>query len=139
MLTIIESPFAGHPQGFAAARMYACAACRDAIQRQALIVPFASHLLYPQWLNELDPSERDLGLDYNFWMIQNKAEQLAFYLDYGVSEGMKAAAKFGRAAGLPMFARFIRLESHGFKPQAEVQLDLETHEWMVKFGITKDF
>jgi hypothetical protein len=84
-VVIVESPFAGDMEGN---RLYAIAACADCFRRGE--TPFASHLLYPQILNELKKEEREQGITagYAFWPV---ARRIVFYTDKGWSEGMKRA------------------------------------------------
>jgi hypothetical protein len=66
MIVIVESPYAGDIE---TNRRYAIAACADCFRRGE--TPFASHLLYPQILNELNMAERERGITagYAFWPI----------------------------------------------------------------------
>lgn len=85
MIVIIESPFAGDIESN---RQYAIEACADCFRRKE--TPFASHLLYPQILNELNPDEREQGIiaGYEFWEVAHK---IVFYIDRGWSPGMLRA------------------------------------------------
>lgn len=87
MIVIVESPFAGDME---ANRKYAVRACADCFRRGE--TPFASHLLYPQVLDELKPKEREQGITagYEFW---GSARTIAFYVDNGWSPGMIRALK----------------------------------------------
>jgi hypothetical protein len=88
-IVIIESPFASDTEvGEETNRRYAIAACIDAFKRGE--IPFASHLLYPQMLDDLKPEERERGIlaGYAFWPI---ADYIAFYTDRGWSPGMLRA------------------------------------------------
>jgi hypothetical protein len=84
-VVIVESPFAGDME---ANRRYAIAACADCFRRGE--TPFASHLLYPQILNELKKEDREKGITagYAFWPV---ARKIVFYTDRGWSEGMLRA------------------------------------------------
>lgn len=84
-VVIVESPFAGDME---ANRRYAIQACADCFRRGE--VPFASHLIYPQILNELNKEEREKGIvaGYAFWPL---ARLIVFYIDRGWSDGMKRA------------------------------------------------
>jgi len=82
---IIESPYAGQIERNTE---YARRCLKDSLDRGE--APLASHLLYPQVLDENIGAERDQGIDAGFeWMAQ--ADLVAFYVDYGFSSGMKAA------------------------------------------------
>lgn len=89
---IIESPYKGNsPEERAANTEYARKCCAHAISLG--FVPFASHLFFPQFLDEDKPEDRKLGIEmgYDFW---EKADVVLFYMDRGMSPGMeKALAK----------------------------------------------
>lgn len=84
-VVIVESPFAGDMEGN---KIYARRACLDCLLRGE--VPYASHLFFPQFLDELKPEQRELGLTagYAFWPI---AAKIVFYTDRGWSGGMHRA------------------------------------------------
>lgn len=86
-LVIIESPYAG---SVALNVDYARSCCRDSYERGEQ--PFASHLFYPQFLDDQRNNERNDGITfgYNFW---KGAHKIAFYTDEGWSRGMIAALK----------------------------------------------
>lgn len=91
-IVIVESPFAGDME---TNRQYAIRACVDCFRRGE--IPFASHLLYPQILDELKPEEREKGIvaGYAFWPAPETGAVIVFYIDRGMSGGMQRA--FGRA------------------------------------------
>lgn len=84
-IVIVESPYAGDTDRNHA---YAIRACKDCLRRGE--IPFASHLLYTQMLDDLNPEERELGITtgYRFWPLASK---VVFYEDYGFSPGMERA------------------------------------------------
>ena len=84
-LCIVESPYAGDVE---ANLSYARKACRDSYDRGEQ--PFASHLLYPQFLDDQQPDERRDGIafGYHFWQPSGI---VAWYCDNGWSGGMIAA------------------------------------------------
>lgn len=90
---IIESPFAGDRERNIA---YARAALLDSLKRDE--APFASHLLYPQALDEDDPYHRMWGIKagYAWW---DMVEVVAFYTDLGWSKGMTVADELARDRG----------------------------------------
>ncbi len=55
---LIESPYAGDVEGNVA---YAGAAILDSLHRGE--APFASHLFYTRMLDDLDPAEREMGIE----------------------------------------------------------------------------
>ena len=85
---IIESPYAGDVNRNVE---YAKKCMKDSFSRNE--VPFASHLLYPQALDDKKPEERKLGMEAGFEIgealdYQTNETIHAFYLDYGMSDGM---------------------------------------------------
>lgn len=78
----IVSPFAGDiPHNIKQARKY----CRFAVVKQR--IPIASHLLYPQFLNDSDYKERELGLMFGLALMKSCAEVWVFGTER--SNGMK--------------------------------------------------
>lgn len=89
MRVIIESPFHNDiPEEAAANIKYARKCCLDATVRGE--VPFASHLFFTQFLDDSDPKQREMGIrmGFEYW---RDAELVIFYVDRGVSRGMKEA------------------------------------------------
>lgn len=84
-LVVIESPYAGDVFNNL---IYARSAMRDSLSRGE--APFASHLLYPQLLNDTIKEERALGISAGLAWAR-KAGLSAFYTDFGWSPGMLAA------------------------------------------------
>jgi hypothetical protein len=87
---IIESPFsATSGLGSVAANVeYARKCCLDAVMRQEN--PFASHVFYTQFLDDENPQHRTIGIGLGFdWWAQ--ADLVVFYVDNGMSNGMKDA------------------------------------------------
>jgi hypothetical protein len=94
-LIYICSPFAGDvPGNTERARQY----CKFAVRRGA--IPFASHLLYPQILNDADPEQRALGLFFGkVWL--GKCDAL-WCFGTNFSEGMKRELDKARKKGIPI-------------------------------------
>ena len=85
-LVYICSPYAGDIEtNTAAARRY----CRFAVE--AGYIPIAPHLLFPQFLNDSDPKERELGLFFGNALLSKCTEM--FVLGNRISEGMEAEIK----------------------------------------------
>jgi len=82
---IIESPYAGD---VTANLIYARRALADSLARGE--APFASHLLYPQVLDDSIYTERDLGITCG-WAWAEWSDVIVFYIDYGMSSGMQRA------------------------------------------------
>lgn len=97
-LVYIESPFAESESGSVEDHTeYARLCMIDCIKKGEF--PLASHLLYPQVLNDLDPSERRQGMrGGEAWATQ--ADLRVVYTDQGESNGMawgiRNAAKLGQ-------------------------------------------
>ena len=84
---IIESPYAGDVERNLG---YARRCLRDSLRRGE--APIASHLLYTQdgVLDDLIPEERSLGINAGLeWLTV--ADKHIFYMDHGMSKGMKNA------------------------------------------------
>lgn len=80
---IIESPYAGDIDLNVA---YANACLLDSLRRGE--APFASHLLYPQVLDDATTHERAQGIAAGFaW--GDVADLTAVYEDFGISTGMQ--------------------------------------------------
>ncbi len=82
-LVVIESPYAGNVEQNIG---YLERAFRDSFSRGEF--PYASHGLYPYFLDDSDPQERKLGMEAGFaWGAA--AGLVAVYEDYGISQGMR--------------------------------------------------
>ena len=102
-LVILESPFAGFEKRNIE---YARLCVRDSLGRGES--PIASHLLYTQdgILNDVIPSERQLGIDAGLaW--KRVADKQVFYIDYGMSSGMKYGLLYAEKIGLEVEYRKI--------------------------------
>lgn len=84
-MVVIESPFRGRTKKESELfKSYAQACMEDSIKRQE--VPFASHLLYTQVLNDGDEHERNIGISLNLEMLR-RADKSVVYTDLGISAG----------------------------------------------------
>lgn len=100
---ILDSPFAGDVERNIE---YARKCVRDSLLRGES--PIASHLLYtqPGILNDDIPEERQKGIDAGLaWKLV--AEKHVFYVDYGMSHGMKYAMSQAEKNGIPIEKRTI--------------------------------
>jgi hypothetical protein len=98
---VLESPLAGNVERNVA---YAKAALLDSLKRGE--APIASHLLYPQVLDDNNLLERQRGMEAGrSWIAQ--AEAMAVYQDHGISLGMKRAIEVAEQAGVPIEYRRI--------------------------------
>lgn len=116
---ILESPYTGIPKNdwikrrkfpvynivkwFLTKRniRYARMCIRDSLSRGES--PIASHLLYTQKgiLNDNIPVERKQGIDAGLaW--KNDAETHVFYIDHGISNGMKYGMKYATENNIPV-------------------------------------
>lgn len=88
-IVYICSPFSGDVDGnVAAAQRY----CRFAVDKG--YIPVAPHLLFPQFLNDNDPKERQLGLFFGNALMSKCAEVWVF--GNVISPGMEAEIKRAR-------------------------------------------
>ena len=91
-IVYICSPYSGDVAGnVAAARRY----CRFAVDKG--FIPIAPHLLYPQLLNDDDPSERELGLFFGNALMSKCAEVWVF--GSRISSGMETEIKRAKWKG----------------------------------------
>lgn len=98
---VIESPYSGDVERNT---KYARAALLDSISRGE--TPVASHLLYPQVLDDSDPKERELGMQLG-WNLFNIFDAVAVYTDNGITPGMKAGIEISEKAGITIeYRRF---------------------------------
>lgn len=85
-IVYICSPYAGDIENnTAAARRYS----RFAVESG--YIPIAPHLLFPQFLNDSDPKERELGLFFGNALLSKCAEMFVF--GSRISGGMEAEIK----------------------------------------------
>lgn len=89
-LVIIESPFRGNPQhpDYDRNVEYARRCLLDSLKRGE--APLASHLLYPQVLDDTMPVERHQGIEAGLAWAQ-RADITVVYEDLGISPGMHGA------------------------------------------------
>ena len=74
--------------------------CRYVIDRGYM--PVASHLLYPQILNDNCPRERELGLMFGLALLANCDEVWVFTVDGEVSSGMEREIEEAKRLGIPV-------------------------------------
>jgi hypothetical protein len=95
-LTIVESPYAGDIDRNI---KYARKCLKDSLLRGE--APIASHLLYTQdgVLNDDILKERELGI--NAGLAWKKVADLhVFYIDFGMSTGMKYASEYAKSQNI---------------------------------------
>lgn len=109
-LVVVESPYAARkgdqwdPEGVEENLRYLRAALHDCLKRGE--APYASHALYTQLgvLNDEIPEERKQGIEAGFaWNRQ--AEVSVFYVDKGISSGMRQGIKNAVEANRPIEIR----------------------------------
>lgn len=100
-LVIVESPYAGDVDANVA---YARACMTDCLRRGES--PLASHLLYPQMLDDLLPHERMLGIDAGLAWAE-KADATVVYTDRGTSRGMQYGIEHANRHGRPIEYRSL--------------------------------
>ena len=91
-IVFICSPFAGDIENnVKAARRY----CRFAVEMGN--IPFAPHLLFPQFLDDSDPKERELGLLFGIALMSKCAEVWVFgeKVSAGMAKEIEKAEKRG--------------------------------------------
>lgn len=96
---VIESPYAGDVERNL---RYARACLLDSLRRGE--APIASHLLLTQVLDDDHPSDRETGIRAGLAWHQS-ADLVAFYVDLGVSSGMRRAWRLAMENGTPLEER----------------------------------
>ena len=95
-LVYIASPYTGDVQSNTeAAKGY----CRAALEEGA--IPISTHLLYPQFLEDSDPAERNLGLRAGLELLA-RCDEL-WVCGPEISPGMAREIQFARGLGLPIW------------------------------------
>lgn len=104
---ILESPFAGNDNYTEEEHIeYARKCVKDSLSRGES--PIASHLLYTQKgiLNDNIEEERLMGINAGLaW--KNYADKHVFYIDLGMSKGMKYGKDYATKNNIPMEFRNI--------------------------------
>lgn len=87
-IVIIESPYAGDVE---LNKAYLKVCILDCLIRGES--PYASHSFLPDILSDDDPVERQIGIGAGL-VMHRVANEVAFYIDLGVSKGMKGALEY---------------------------------------------
>lgn len=82
---VIESPLAGDFQKNFRYALWCAYDCR--LRGES---PYASHLFFPLFLNDLEPEQREFGIEAGYAWSQH-ADVFAFYIDLSWSVGMERA------------------------------------------------
>jgi len=100
-IVILESPYAGDVEKNIAY------AKRCALHSLSLNeAPMLSHLLYTQFLDDLNPVERAMGINAGLaW--RKVAQASVVYIDLGISKGMQYGIDAAHESGIPIEYRFI--------------------------------
>lgn len=113
-LVMVESPFAPRPRpdesradALERNLKYARQCLSDSLRRGE--APFASHLLYPQVLDDEHPDEREKGIKCGYAWLE-EADLVAFYVDLGWSTGMLRAFKVARIYSKKTEIRSLRAD-----------------------------
>ncbi|MHA2085687.1 MAG: DUF7768 domain-containing protein [Candidatus Thorarchaeota archaeon] len=98
---VLESPYAGDVEKN---RLYALACAKDMFERGE--APFASHLLYPRFLEKYNMQQRAEGLEAGLsWTPV--AQKVLLYTDLGISGGMAEGRKIAEAFNIPVELRAL--------------------------------
>jgi hypothetical protein len=93
--TYICSPFKGDTtRNTANAARY----CRFALDQERM--PIAPHLLFPQFMEDDDPAERELGMSFGLRLLAGCAEVWVF--GGNISRGMRREIDKARHKGIPV-------------------------------------
>jgi len=94
-LVYIASPFAGDTEyNISMARKY----CRFAVSNNC--IPIAPHLFYPQFMNDSDKEQRELGLFFALVLL-GKCEELWVFGEY-ISAGMRKEIETAKKLSIPI-------------------------------------
>ena len=66
------------------------------------MIPVASHLLYPQILEDSVPAQRELGLQFGLALLERCSEIWVFNENHELSEGMRLEIGHARKKGIPV-------------------------------------
>lgn len=99
---IIESPYGGTEEEVEKNVEYARRCLLDSLKRGE--APIASHLLHTQVLDDNNPEERELGIKAGLAWV-DIADASVFYIDLGMSKGMRKAYDFAEENGREIILR----------------------------------
>ena len=115
---IIESPFSGDIE---LNKAYASACMKDCFYRGE--IPFASHLLYTQVLDDSDPVQRDKGITAGL-EFGKLCDKTVVYIDLGISHGMQLGILSANENNRPVELR--RIESFDAKKFKRSYVSIDT-------------
>ena len=87
---ILESPFRGKGKNDQNRNIKYARLCMREMFLRFGEIPYASHLLYPQCLDDSNRLERHIGITGNL-LFHSMIESVVFYIDLGFSDGMMIA------------------------------------------------
>jgi hypothetical protein len=85
---------------------YADACMHDALELGE--APFLGHLLYPRVINDEDAVMRARGIEAHLAWLR-RADIVAVYSDFGITDGMRAAIDLAQSVGLDVEFRTLGL------------------------------
>lgn len=98
----IASPFAGNVERNL---KYLDLCIKDAIEKGE--APFAPHYIYPKFLNDEIPEQREHGIILGLrWLFS--CDTLLIYNNFGISKGMQQEIRFAAEHNIPIEFRVIR-------------------------------
>lgn len=98
---VIESPLSGAVERN---KKYLSMCIMDCLKRGES--PYASHALFPHYLDDNNPLERELGIKAGLeW--GKMADTIAVYEDFGISEGMQLGIDYYKQFDIPIVHRKI--------------------------------
>lgn len=105
-LIFVCSPFrATAKNGLAKHIDYAKAACRQVFEEGDH--PFAPHLLYPSFLNDHSPADRERGIAAGLTIL-SACDALYVFTELGVSAGMEEEISFAGQRAIPVVFRNLK-------------------------------
>ena len=103
-MATLESPFGGSPARREMHTDYARLCMHDMLSRGE--APLASHLLYPQVLDDAKPEHRAIGIHAGLRWARD-ADYAVAYLDLGLSPGMIQGIEHARRSGCLVYFRML--------------------------------
>jgi len=73
--------------------------CREAVELG--VIPIAPHVYFTQFLNDLIPEERKIGMELGIELLK-KCDEVWVYGIQNQSEGMKAEIELAKELGIPV-------------------------------------
>jgi len=97
--------------------------CREAVELFPDVIPIAPHVYFTQFLDELNPDERALGMDMGIALL-DICDELWVYGIENPSEGMSREIEYAREHGIPIrdAAEVYRQGQQEEKPLGELLL-----------------